>query len=57
VADWERIGPDEIARLLVALPAPWWIAGDLFLGRRTRDHEDVDVAHPDHPWRSGLELG
>jgi hypothetical protein len=29
-------------------PAPWWIAGgwaiDLFLGRTTREHEDIDVA-------------
>jgi hypothetical protein len=48
VAAWERIGPDEIARALVALRAPWWIAGgwalDLFLGRQTREHEDIDVA-------------
>ena len=36
------------SRALVALRAPWWIAGgwalDLFLGRQTREHEDIDVA-------------
>ena len=30
-----------------SLSVPWWIAGgwalDLFLGRQTRDHEDIDV--------------
>lgn len=39
---------DPVARLLADLPAPWFVAGgwavDLFVGRRTRDHEDVDVA-------------
>lgn len=37
-----------VARLLAGFPAPWWVAGgwavDLFLGRRTREHDDVEVA-------------
>jgi hypothetical protein len=38
----------EVAALMADFPRPWFIAGgwaiDLFLERRTRDHEDVDVA-------------
>lgn len=44
---WEPFVPHEAAKLLDRLAAPWWIAGgwaiDLFMGRRTRDHEDLDV--------------
>jgi hypothetical protein len=36
------------AALFVGFPRPWYVAGgwalDLFLGRVTRDHEDVEVA-------------
>lgn len=39
--------PARVAAALERLEAPWWIAGgwalDLFLGRETRAHEDVDV--------------
>jgi len=39
--------PDEVAHLLSGAGVPWWIAGgwaiDLHLGRRTRQHEDIDV--------------
>ena len=45
---WEPIGPRAVADLLKGLEAPWWIAGgwavDLFLGRETREHDDLDVA-------------
>jgi hypothetical protein len=38
----------EVTALFAGYPRPWFIAGgwaiDLFLGRVTRDHEDVDVA-------------
>jgi hypothetical protein len=41
-------GPGEIHALLKDAPFPWWIAGgwaiDLFLGRQTRPHFDIDVA-------------
>ncbi len=39
--------PDEVAHLLRRTEVPWWIAGgwaiDLHLGRRTRQHDDIDV--------------
>ncbi|HYS71165.1 MAG TPA: hypothetical protein VEM95_01970 [Thermoplasmata archaeon] len=38
----------EVARLMRGFPRPWYIAGgwaiDLFLGRETREHDDIDVA-------------
>ena len=40
--------PHDILALLGSAPFPWWIAGgwslDLFLGKQTRDHFDIDVA-------------
>jgi len=37
----------ELARLMRGFPRPWYIAGgwaiDLFLGRETREHDDIDV--------------
>ena len=37
----------EVARLMRGFPRPWYIAGgwaiDLFLGRETREHDDIDV--------------
>lgn len=45
---WEPIHPEEIAQLLSGFARPWWICGgwalDLFLGRETRCHDDLDVA-------------
>lgn len=47
-AQWEAIRPTDVADLLDGFPGPWWIAGgwalDLFVGRQTRDHDDIDVA-------------
>src|SRR2546422_11418386 len=38
----------EVARLIRGFPRPWYIAGGwaivLFLGRETREHDDIDVA-------------
>src|SRR2546425_13200694 len=38
----------EVARLMRGFPRPWYIAEewaiDLFLGRETRKHDDIDVA-------------
>ena len=38
---------EELAKL-EGLPVPWWVGGgwaiDLFVGRVTRDHQDVDLA-------------
>ena len=45
---WDPLTPQEVAKLLAPLQVPWWIAGgwalDLYLGRQTRDHADIDVA-------------
>lgn len=44
---WQPWRPREVAAFFAALRAPWWISGgwaiDLFLGRQTREHEDIDV--------------
>jgi hypothetical protein len=44
---WQPWSPHEVAAFFAPLPALWWIAGgwaiDLFLGRQTREHEDIDV--------------
>jgi hypothetical protein len=44
---WRRIDPREAARLMRDYGRPWWIGGgwavDLFVGRETREHTDLDV--------------
>ncbi|HEX2037610.1 MAG TPA: amino acid transporter [Chloroflexota bacterium] len=44
---WAPLAPAEAAALLGGAPWPWWIAGgwaiDLFVGRQTRRHGDLDV--------------
>jgi hypothetical protein len=46
--EWEEFDPSHLLELMRGFAAPWWVAGgwalDLWLGRRTRDHEDLDVA-------------
>jgi hypothetical protein len=50
VAAWEAWRPEEIARRLAGVQAPWYIAGgwaiDLFLGKQHREHEDLEIAAP-----------
>lgn len=45
---WEPLTPADIAEMLHTFQAPWWICGgwavDLFVGRGTRRHDDLDVA-------------
>jgi len=45
--NWSPLSVAEVARALRSIPIPWWIAGgtalDLYLGRTTRHHEDIDV--------------
>ncbi|MBA3826334.1 MAG: aminoglycoside adenylyltransferase [Ktedonobacterales bacterium] len=44
---WQPWNPHEVAAFFAALQTPWWIAGgwalDLFIGRQTRAHDDIDV--------------
>jgi hypothetical protein len=47
LGQWEPWSPHEVVAFFAPLPALWWIAGgwaiDLFLGKQTREHEDIDV--------------
>jgi hypothetical protein len=44
---WSPVSPQEAAAALSGFRRPWWIAGgvaiELFVGRRIRDHGDLDV--------------
>lgn len=63
---WEPPEPRDLPSVLAPLRAPWWVAGgwaiDLFLGRATRRHPDLDVAllrrdqHALHDCLPGWEL-
>ncbi|WP_406044425.1 hypothetical protein OG799_08035 [Micromonospora sp. NBC_00898] len=47
---WDPWHPTVIAERLAGRDVPWYVAGgwalDLFHGRRTRDHEDTEIAVP-----------
>lgn len=47
---WDAWDPPTIAKLLEGVPARWFVVGgwalDLFRGRQTRDHEDLEIATP-----------
>jgi hypothetical protein len=47
---WAAWEPPVVAERLAGLGVPWYVAGgwaiDLFLGERTRPHEDLEVAVP-----------
>lgn len=44
---WSPLSPQDAAAVFSSMDVPWWIAGgyaiDLFLGRATRHHDDIDV--------------
>lgn len=44
---WKPLSPSAAEKLLDGITAPWWIAGgwalDLFVGKTTRQHEDLDI--------------
>ena len=48
LGEWIPLDPVEVRRVFAGYDRPWWIAGgwaiDMFLGRKTREHGDVDVA-------------
>lgn len=45
---WEPLTPEQVRDLLRDVKVPWFVAGgwalDLFLGRATRAHSDIDIA-------------
>ncbi|MBD0328630.1 MAG: hypothetical protein ICV64_00780 [Thermoleophilia bacterium] len=47
---WDAWRPDQVARLLAGVRAPWAVAAgwsiDLFLGGQRREHEDLEIAVP-----------
>ena len=51
LSEWDAWHPAEAARRLAGVDVPWCvIAGwslDLFRGRQTRDHEDLEIAVPE----------
>jgi hypothetical protein len=44
---WEAWSPDEVARRLEGIDASWYVTAgwalDLFQGRQTREHEDLEI--------------
>jgi hypothetical protein len=46
--NWQPLTLVQTAALLVGFDGRWWIAGgwatDLFLGRQTREHADVEIS-------------
>ncbi|NVB83673.1 MAG: amino acid transporter, partial [Kofleriaceae bacterium] len=46
-SSWSALSIDDVRGLLEPTEVSWWIAGgvaiDLFVGRHTRPHEDIDV--------------
>lgn len=47
---WQPWQPAEVAALLEGVRVPWYVAGgwalDLFRGRQSREHEDIEVGVP-----------
>jgi hypothetical protein len=45
--NWSPLSVEEVATVFEGISVPWWIAGgwalDLFVGRTTRPHKDIDV--------------
>ena len=50
VSKWDAWRPEEVARLLEGVEAPWCVAAgwalDLFLGGQRREHRDLEIAVP-----------
>jgi len=51
---WEDFVPSRLSNLMASFDAPWWVAGgralDLWMGRQTRAHQDVDVPYRSECW-------
>ena len=52
LALWDAWHPAEVARRLAGVKATWYVTAgwalDLCHGRQTREHEDVEIAVPEH---------
>jgi hypothetical protein len=52
LSEWDAWHPAEVARRLEGVDVPWAVAAgwslDLFRGRHTRDHEDLEIGVPAH---------
>lgn len=50
VSKWDPWRPEQVARLLSEVAAPWYVAGgwaiDLFLGEERRRHGDLEIGVP-----------
>jgi hypothetical protein len=57
--DWGAWHPAEAARRLAGVDVPWAVIGgwslDLFRGRQTREHEDLEIAIPEPGFRAVRE--
>jgi hypothetical protein len=63
---WDAWRPEEVARRLAGVRAPWYVAAgwaiELFLGGHRREHEDLEIAVPNDRFDefvdalSGLEI-
>ena len=55
---WDSWTPREAALHLARLEAPWYVAAgwalDLVLGRRTREHDDLEIGVPAHRFAEGV---
>ena len=57
---WSGLRPYDLDAELPSTDVVWWVCGgwaiDLFLGRQTRDHADLDIGcfRQDAPWFQGL---
>lgn len=53
---WDVWPPPTVAERLAGVAFPWWVVGgwaiDGFLGEKTREHADLEVATP--AWRPRL---
>ncbi len=49
---WDAWHPSDVARHLASVDGTWYVTAgwalDLFQGRQTRDHDDIEVAVPAH---------
>jgi len=56
VTRWDAWHPTDVARLLSALDSTWYVTAgwslDLFRGRQTREHDDLEIAVPSYSFES-----